>query len=81
MLVYLENVGGEPRASYNEGYPTHNGMRNGSRSLRDREKTNLDQESNMVFPQISPSLREHVDPKKHHSQHLRTYNSLLKYGR
>lgn len=85
MFVDLENVEGvEPNSSYKEGYPKQNGssvLRKGGRSLRDREKTNLDQKSNKVSPQISHSTRVHVDQKNIHSQHLRTYNSLLNDGR
>ncbi|KAF7810816.1 pentatricopeptide repeat-containing protein MRL1, chloroplastic [Senna tora] len=65
-LQIAENVeGGEARAGYKEGYLEQNG----SKFLR------------KVSPQIPPSVRERVDQKSHHSQHLSTYNSLLKAGR
>ncbi|KAI9127569.1 hypothetical protein K1719_000562 [Acacia pycnantha] len=84
-LEISENVEGvEPRASYKEGYSQQNGSHSLSkrnRSLSNRGKTDLDQKSNKLLPQNSDSIWEHVDKENRHSQHLRTYNSLLKDGR
>ncbi|XP_028767985.1 pentatricopeptide repeat-containing protein MRL1, chloroplastic [Neltuma alba] len=81
----LENVeGAGPRASHKEGYPHQNGsysFKKRNRSLGNRGKTNMDQRSDELLPQNSESIREHVDQKNRHSQHLRSYNSLLKDGR
>lgn len=85
MSVELENVEGvELKANYKEGHSQQNGslpLRKRKSSLSNKVKTDLDQKSNDLSPQNSDPIREHVHQENRHSQHLVTYNSLLKAGR
>ncbi|TKY67647.1 Pentatricopeptide repeat-containing protein MRL1 [Spatholobus suberectus] len=94
-LQSAEHVKGAVKISSHNGYPPQHvsrNMRKSSSSLRDRERNNMDHNSNKVLPQNAHSIKVHVDQKNDQitvhdgqkndpSEHLSKYNNLLKAGR
>ncbi|KAI4297712.1 hypothetical protein L6164_037588 [Bauhinia variegata] len=79
---YVEGIA--PIASYKEDHPPVNRSKyldKGGRALGDGERNHPVQKYDKILPQIEQSTRAHVDQKNYRSQHVNTYNRLLKDGR